>query len=174
MQKGHRMGQIQDLEQRIAAAFARISAGMEDMSARIAAASQPDAQAADAPGLTAALHEERAMSAALHARMAAFSAAAEENEQALQGEVDMLTRHLDAQGLDVQRLSGTVAQLREDLRRLREAAVQGVVDPGLINKAMMAELEALRATRHAEATEMNDILAALGPIIDAEEARAHA
>ena len=74
----------------------------------------------------------------------------------------------------MQRLSGTVAQLREDLRRLREAAVQGVVDPGLINKAMLAELEALRATRSAEATEMNDILTALGGVLETEEALAHA
>ena len=89
-------------------------------------------------------------------------------------EVETLTRALDAQGLDVQRLSSTVAQLREDLRRLREAAEQGVVDPSLINRAMMAELDALRATRAAEVNEMNDILSALGPILDAEEARAHA
>ncbi len=95
-------------------------------------------------------------------------------EKRLRAEVDTLTRALDAQGLDVQRLSGTVAQLREDLRRLREAAEQGIVDPALINKAMMAELEALRATRSAEANEMHEILTALGGVLDTEEAQAHA
>ena len=49
-----------------------------------------------------------------------------------------------------------------------------MADPGLINRAMQAELEALRATRAAEASEMSDILAALGPIVEAEEMRAHA
>ena len=48
------------------------------------------------------------------------------------------------------------------------------MDPGLINKAMMAELEALRATRAAEANEMNDILTALGGVLETEEASAHA
>jgi predicted nucleic acid-binding Zn-ribbon protein len=95
-------------------------------------------------------------------------------QAALTADVATLTRQLDAQGLDVQRLSGTVAQLREELRRLREAAEQGMADPQLINRAMLAELEALRATRAAETTEMAGILAALTPILETEEARAHA
>ena len=169
------MGQIQDLEQRIAAAFARISAGVDGMASQIAAAQQP------VPGhlmpdvdLHTALDEQRMANAQLHERLAILKAHAADIEQDLQAQVETLTRHLDAQGIDLQRLSSTVAQLREDLRRLREAAVQGVVDPGLINKAMMAELDALRATRTAEVNEMNDILSALEPILQAEEARAHA
>ena len=160
------MGQIQDLEQRIAAAFARISAGVDAMVMQPVAAPVDD--------LELALAEEQMANAQLHERLSMLGKRATDTELALQAQVETLTRHLDAQGLDVQRLSGTVAQLREDLRRLREAAVQGVVDPGLINKAMMAELEALRATRSAEANEMNDILSALEPILQAEEARAHA
>ena len=160
------MGQIQDLEQRISAAFARISAEVD------AIVMQPVAAPVD--DLELALAEEQMANAQLHERLSMLGKRATDTELALQAQVETLTRHLDAQGLDVQRLSGTVAQLREDLRRLREAAVQGVVDPGLINKAMMAELEALRATRSAEANEMNDILSALEPILQAEEARAHA
>ena len=165
------MGQIQDLEQRIAAAFARISAGVEAMAAPAAAVQV--AVAGDA-NLHAALEEERIANARLNERLGDLRQQAMQTEIALQDQVDTLTRHLDAQGLDVQRLSSTVAQLREDLRRLREAAVQGVVDPGLINKAMLAELEALRVTRMAEANEMTDILSALTPILEAEEARVHA
>ena len=170
MQKGHRMGQIQDLEQRIAAAFARISAGVDAMASEAAA----PPQVALTDDLQGALDEERMANAQLNERLTLLHKRAGDTETALQGQVETLTRHLDAQGLDLQRLSSTIAQLREDLRRLREAAVQGVVDPGLINKAMMAELEALRATRTAEANEMNDILSALTPILEAEEARAHA
>ena len=165
------MGQIQDLEQRIAAAFARISAGVEAMAAPAAAVQV--AMVGDA-SLHAALEEERIANARLNERLGDLRQQAMQTEIALQDQVDTLTRHLDAQGLDVQRLSSTVAQLREDLRRLREAAVQGVVDPGLINKAMLAELEALRVTRMAEANEMTDILSALTPILEAEEARVHA
>lgn len=164
------MGQIQDLEQRIAAAFARISAGVDAM------ASQPAAMPLAPPDddLAMALDEERMANAQLNERLTMLHKRASQTEQDLVDQVETLTRHLDAQGLDLQRLSSTVGQLREDLRRLREAAVQGVVDPGLINKAMLAELEALRATRTAEANEMNDILTALTPILEAEEARAHA
>ena len=154
------MGQIQDLEQRISAAFARISAGVEAMASG---------------GVAALVAEgEQRLVADLTAQLAEAQLQASQTEAYLEQQVDTLTRHLDAQGLDVQRLSGTVAQLREDLRRLREAAMQGVVDPGLINKVMMAELDALRITRIAEANEMTDILAALDPILQAEEARDHA
>ena len=152
------MGQIQDLEQRISAAFVRISAGVEAM----------------ASGEVAVPEAGQGLVADLSAQLAEAQLQASETEAYLEQQVDTLTRHLDAQGLDVQRLSGTVAQLREDLRRLREAAMQGVVDPGLINKAMLAELDALRMTRIAEANEMTDILLALDPILQAEEARNHA
>lgn len=164
------MGQIQDLEQRIAAAFARISAGVDAMAMQVLA----EADAVATEDLELALDEAQMANAQLHERLTIVGKRAADTEQTLQVQVETLTRHLDAQGLDVQRLSGTVAQLREDLRRLREAAVQGVVDPSLINKAMMAELEALRVTRTAEANEMNDILSALQPILQTEEARAHA
>ena len=158
------MGQIQDLEHRIAAAFARISAGVEALATE--RSFQPEAMVATIPSVDP--------DASVLAELAALRQEAADREAALMAEVDTLTRHLDAQGLDVQRLSATVAQLREDLRRLREAAVQGVVDPGLINKAMMAELEAMRTTRGAEANEMNDILTALVGVLDTEEARADA
>jgi len=193
VQKGHRMAQIDELEQRISVAFARISAGVVSLAAQTAApAPEPAAPAPEpaAPDLfsaepaapddaellrvTEALDEERMANAQLNERLRHLqdqSAATATTQQAL---VDSLTRQLDAQGLDVQRLSSTVAQVREDLRRLREAAEQGIVDPALINRAMMAELEALRTTRAAESTEMADILSALGTVLDAEEARPHA
>lgn len=179
MKKGRRMGQIQELEQRITAAFLRISAGLEALSAQAAATpvvvkTVTGQTQRDDDGLQEALDEERMANAQLNERLRVLRGQAAASEAALKTEVETLTRQLDAQGLDVQRLSGTVAQLREDLRRLREAAEQGIVDPSLINKAMMAELEALRATRTAEANKMTEILSALVPILDAEEVRTHA
>ncbi len=174
-EKGHRMGQIQDLEQRITAAFSRISAGVEALSAAAHAATPAAlAPATPDPALQEALDEERMAHAQLNERLRVLRDQSAATESALRSEVEYLTGQLDAQGLDIQRLSATVAQLRDDLARLRQAAEQGVVDPSLINRAMMAELEALRATRAAEASEMNDILAALGGVLDAEEGRAHA
>lgn len=170
----HRMGQLQELEQRISAAFARISAGVVTLSAPEPAPAVATPDADDLTHLTNALDEERMANAQLHERLRHLQEQAASAAAAHAAEVDTLTRHLDAQGLDTQRLSSTVAQLREDLRRLREAAEQGIVDPALINRAMMAELEALRTTRAAESTEMADILSALGHVLDAEEARPHA
>jgi uncharacterized protein (DUF885 family) len=170
------MGQLQELEQRISAAFSRISAGVVTLSA-VAPADPLPVQAgrdAEVARLTEALDEERMANAQLNERLRHVQEQGAQDAAAAQAAVDSLTRQLDAQGLDVQRLSSTVAQLREDLRRLREAAEQGIVDPHLINRAMMSELEALRTTRAAESTEMADILAALGQVLNAEEARPHA
>ena len=170
------MGQLEELEQRIASAFARISAGVEALSINrpqpVAEAAEP--APADTGVLQEALDEERMANAQLNERLRILQDQRDGTKTGLQAEVASLTRQIEAQSLDVQRLTGTVTQLREDLRRLREAAEQGVVDPQLINRAMMAELESLRTTRAAEATEMNDILSALGQVLDAEEARFHA
>lgn len=167
------MGQIAELEQRIATAFARIAAGVEALEAApptVAAPADPD----EVARLQAALDEERMAHAQLAERLKMLRDQDAKSQAALTAGITTLTKQLDAQGLDVQRLSGTVAQLREELRRLREAAEQGMADPQLINRAMLAELEALRATRAAETNEMADIIAALTPILDTEEARAHA
>ena len=171
------MATIPELEQRITSAFARIAAGVEALSASPA---QPPMTPVNDPGagndadLPAALDEERMAHAQLTERMKMLRDQDAKGQNAAGAEIDRLTRQIDAQGLDMQRLRSSVTQLREDLRRLREAAEQGMADPGLINRAMQAELEALRATRAAEATEMSDILAALGPIVETEEMRAHA
>ena len=164
------MAQIAELEQRIAAAFARIAAGVEAVEARPA----PLPDTGEELRLQAALDEERVAHAQLGERLKEMQAQDEKLQAEQKAEVATLARALDTRGLDVQRLSATVAQLREELRKLREAAEQGMADPQLINRAMVAELEALRATRAAETTEMADILAALTPILEAEEARAHA
>ena len=67
------------------------------------------------------------------------------------------------QGLELQRMRRVNASLREQLETLRSAQAKGLTDPGLINKAMLAELEALRAMRLSEMAEMDEILAALEP-----------
>ena len=166
------MTTISELEQRITSAFTRIVAGVEALSVAAPPTHPPDS--ADVANLQAELDEERMAHAQLNERVKVLRDHDTMGQQVLRAEVERLTRQTDTQGLDMQRLRSSVTQLREDLRRLREAAEQGMADPGLINRAMQAELEALRATRAAEAGEMTEILAALGPIVDAEETRAHA
>ena len=72
----------------------------------------------------------------------------------------------------MQRLVTATIRMREDLRRLRSERGQSV-DPALIDKAMAAELDAGEALRAAETAELADLVAALTPIVQAEEARAH-
>ena len=85
--------------------------------------------------------------------------------------IEKMTRQLDVQGLELQRMRKSTVQLREHLRVLHEAAAAQMAEPQMINKAMMAELESLRATRHSETAEMDEILAELMPLI--EEARSN-
>jgi galactokinase len=112
--------------------------------------------------------------AQLHERVRVLQGQLDGARLSQQDQVATLTAQLEAQALEVQRLTSTASQLRDELQQLRAASEQGAVDPSMINGAMMAELEALRTTRAAEATEMNDILSALGQVLDAEEARTHA
>lgn len=163
------MAEFAELEQRLTAALARISAGV---------ARWPDPgttpsayQAAQIEHLQATLDAERLARAEADAKAEAAPPA---DPAPLQAEIDRLTRQLDAQSLDNQRLRSSVAQLREELRRLREAAEPGLPDAAHLNRALQAELEALRVARASETTEITAILAALAPLVDAEEARAHA
>jgi hypothetical protein len=156
------MQEITELEKRIAAALERIGKGMDRLSTqgRSAGAVAGIAPPADT-ALRAQLEEEKALTAQLQARLRA--AKDREAKGDLQEKVDRLTQELDVQGLELQRMRRVNATLREQLEALRTAQSKGVSDPGLINKAMLAELEALRATRLSEIAEMDDILAALEP-----------
>jgi len=67
--------------------------------------------------------------------------------------------------IPVDRWDGVNEQLRESNNALRKANEAGVGDAHLINKAMLAELEALRATRVADMGEMESIMDAIKPMI---------
>ena len=57
--------------------------------------------------------------------------------------------------------------LREQLEALRTAQAAGMTDPSLINKAMLTELDALRATRLTEIAAKHELLglALLSPLL---------
>jgi hypothetical protein len=156
------MQEISELEQRITAALARIGKGVDRLSAqpRPPALAPASGGGADA-SLRAQLEEEKSLTAQLQERLRA----AKEREQKgdLQEKIDKLTQQLDVQGLELQRMRRTNATLRDQLAALRAAQAAGVTEPQLINKAMAAELDALRALRLTEMAEMDEILAALEP-----------
>ena len=158
------MQDITELEKRITTALERIGKGVDRLASQprsVAVASAPAAAAPTDSALRAQLEEEKSLTAQLQARLRA--AKEREAKGDLQEKIDRLTQDLDVQGLELQRMRRVNASLREQLEALRGAAASGTTEPGLINKAMAAELEALRATRLSEMAEMDEILAALEP-----------
>lgn len=161
------MQEIGELEQRITAALERIGKGVDRLAQlpRAPVPQPPVPQAPAAPvadaALRAQLEEEKSLTAQLQERLRSLKE--RDSKSDLQDKVDKLTQQLDVQGLELQRMRRTTASLRDQLAALRAAQTAGVTEPQLINKAMAAELDALRALRLTEVAEMDDILAALEP-----------
>lgn len=155
------MQDLAELERRISAALARIEAGLTGVSA----------PSAEVDALRAELAAERAARAALEARLQGAGPAAEVEE--LQARIAQLTRQLDAQGIEAARLRQTVGSLRESLRSLRSGQAEGVADAAAINRALQAEVEAMRVERLSEMAELDGIIAELDPLLGpaAEESR---
>lgn len=165
------MDDIAELERRITSALVRIGQGLEGLARSEGdARGAPVATLADGAAeaeiarLNEALDEEKMVTAQLQERIRALRDRDAADRRPLQTEVERLTRLLDSQGLEMQRLKKTVSSLREQLRLLTEAQAEGRIEPHLINKAMLTELEALRALRGAEAAELDEIIAALDPL----------
>lgn len=160
------MSEIDAVQGRIMAALDRIAKGLDGLSPQTDA---PDAEALEE--LRGQLEDEKLANAQLQERVKALNArtkAAEDAAEAAatqgaaaaeaEAERNGRLRKLDA---ELQSLRMANQQLRDNNAALREANETGVVEPHLINKAMMAELEGLRAARAADRAEMDVILAEL-------------
>ncbi len=164
------MQDITELEQRITAALERIGKGVDRLSGAPRTAAPVAGTPVDA-ALRAQLEEEKSLTAQLQARLRAVKDREQKGD--LQVKIDKLTQQLDMQGLEMQRMRRVNAALTDQLAALRAAQAAGAAEPQLINKAMMAELDALRALRLTEVAEMDEILAALEPhLTEAGHARA--
>lgn len=165
------MTELADLHARLSAALDRIGRASEALQQRSApaapawrdeddAAARLAAAAASEAALREALEAERTTNAQLTERVRAIK----ERQETLIGQIERkLARaheQLDVQGLEVQRLKRANAQLMESNRRLIEGQ-----DGGAINKALQAEVDALRAERRAEMAEIEEIMGELRPLI---------
>lgn len=160
------MEQIAELERRITAALDRIARGIDRLDA-------PDTTSLhELSRLTQALEAERMASAQCAERLRAVKERDAGIRAAYEQETARLSQLLDEQALEMQRMRNVVVQLREQVRMQREAAERGVAEPHLINRAMLAELESLRATRMAEVAEMDGILSELTPLLEGAETMA--
>ena len=167
------MSQIEEYQSRITAAMERISAGMAAlgaaeesalaaMKARLEEETQANAQLQERLAALKVRHEEE-----LAEQKAALDNSAElERLRAIQAEQSQAMAQLD---MDVQRVRQANDQLRASNAALREANEAGVGEPHLINKAMLAELESLRAARATDAAEVSTVLARLGPLLAGAE-----
>jgi chromosome segregation ATPase len=161
------MSDISILEGRITAALDRIRRGVEWMDEL--AASAPSLPA-DPPGQEAAalrtrLEEERSVNAQLEERVRALKDRQDGRLAHLEAEVAENRARLSGMDDDLQRLRQTNADLRDSAAQMRDALTAGVAEPQLINRAMLAELEALRAARAVDLAEVNAVMAELRPFV---------
>lgn len=177
------MNQMDELESRLTAALEKIGAGLDAMSAaaeaRGRAAAEAEAPPAPEPAapeadpeelerLRTELDEERLANAQLEARVKALKERLEAHdagETAPAGGAEQLPEALARLDAELQRLREANDKLRESNAALREANAEGVGEPHLINSAMLAELESMRALRASEAAESSSIMSQLVPLL---------
>ena len=153
------MSDITELERRLTAAMDRIARGIDAIGAPGGA--DPEELAA----LKQALEDEKLANAQLEERIKTLHAREEHATATLRAELDQTRDALTQIDGELQRLRKASDQLRENVARLREANAAGVAEPHLINKAMLAELEALRAARAADVAEAEAIKAVMMPLL---------
>lgn len=159
-------------------ANAQLEERNKTLNGRIDAAETALADANDA--IDKAAEAKEAAEAACKAVEAELATARAEAEAARLAEEDDDDQDGEIAALDLDENRDAIAQLSSRLRRLRrtsrlvrgtaqmlrEAAEKELSDPSLINQAMAAELENIKAMRAAEIAEMDVIVGALRPMLD--------
>ena len=152
------MSNIEELERRIAAALDRIGKHVDNLEAVSPASVNPEELAQ----LRAELEEEKLVSGQLEERNKKLREKYDAAWEVLEAELEtqrMATAKLD---MEMQRMRAANEQLRSSNAALREANEKGVGEPHLINKAMLAELEGLRASRAVDRAEAEAIAETIG------------
>jgi peptidoglycan hydrolase CwlO-like protein len=152
------MNEIAELERRITAALDRIGRAVED---GLRAGSE-GATAAHDEDLREALETERAANAQLTERVRAIKEKQETIVTGLERSVRRLTEELEATQAELHRQKRAAQELIDANRALEQS---GGGEASAINRAMQAELEALRAARSSERAELAGIIAELRPLI---------
>lgn len=155
------MSDIAALEGRITAALDRIREGMARQQSLLISEDPSDAES-----LRAQLKEERIANAQLENRVSALKVRQDGTISDFEGRVASHATVLAAMEAEVHRLRVANAELLDVTAQLRVAAVDGITAPELLNRATLAEVEALQAQRASEATEMDAIISSLKPLIE--------
>jgi DNA repair exonuclease SbcCD ATPase subunit len=156
------MSDMSTLEARLAAALARIEAASENLPDPGAAKAATDAIAS----LEAQREEERSTNAQLVERVQALKDRQENQVAQLEKSLAAAKTGDADKNVILENLKSSVEQLRDQVARLTEANRGMVGDAELINTSMMAELEAMRASRRADVAEVDEILAQIEPHLE--------
>ncbi len=151
------MSNIDELQRRITTAMDRVAQGLDKIGGGPAG---PD------PEMEQALEDERTANAQLTERVRALKTKSDAENASLRAQIDEAQARISQLDVELQRVRRSNTQLSEACEALREANEEGVGEPHLINKAMLAELEGLRAARASDVAETSAILAALTPLLD--------
>ena len=150
-----------------------LRAEIDALKAELDAVEDVDALKAEIEDLRAQAGD-RTVEDELRAEIAGLKAELGQSERVseLSAELEMLRAERVSHGAAMSRLDGDLQrlrkandQLRKALADLRAANEAGVGEPHLINAAMLAELEALRAQRATDAAEVQAVLSKLGPLL---------
>ena len=149
------MEDFSEFERRIAAALDRTSQAMDQLSAG----------EGDSAGLKSELEAERVANQQLEERVRAIKEKQETMLNQLEEDVTRLKEALATRDAEVQQIKAVNDALRGSNTALREANAKGLGDADLVNASMVTELESLRAARAADRSEIEEILAALEPVL---------
>ena len=164
------MTEISELEGRISAALDRIRSGVSALENKaVGSADAPVAAASDddrVAQLEADLAAQKDVNAQLEERFKVLKSRQDSVIADLNSGAERAKEQLQSFEADLEKLREENAVLRDVSENLRKAAEADRIDAAMINRAMQAELDALRALRAAEAAEVATILAELKPLIE--------
>lgn len=158
------MSDINSLQGRITAALDRIGAGVSQLN-KVSPQAESTA-VAEAAALRGQLEEERSANAQLEERVRVLKERQDGNIAKLEKRVETQAATLAGLDAELQRLRASNAELRELNAQLRSAASDGATSPELINRATIAEVEALAAQRATDEAEIDAIITELKPLIE--------
>lgn len=161
----HNMTDISELQARLTAALDRIGTGVEALGDSGAGGNDTG----EVEALRAQLDEERTANAQLEERVRSIREKQDTTVGRFSAEVERLTAALAAQEEAASKLARANAELRSNNAALRQAIQDGVAEPHLVNKAMMAELDGLRAAQGADRAEIDGLLGEIEAMLDAAE-----
>ncbi|WP_243264730.1 hypothetical protein [Sulfitobacter sp. DSM 110093] len=157
------MSELEEYQRRITAAMDRMAKGLDQLNA---APAEPDED------IVQALEDERQANAQLTERLKGLKESHQSDLAVLREQMDFNDDRMTQLDMDVQRLRQANEQLSAACEQLRLANAEGLADPKLIDTAVIAELESLRATRAIEMAEIDAVLTALAPLVEEGEPEA--